>query len=816
MKHESGLEIVFYGDLATPNSEINKRRREYPQSYVWTVIATGLRDVAGRVMNVDDITPIDDCPIFKAHGRTGEWVREASVMNHVVVTRKDAPSGHMTVAYPFLKGDETDWNTEMTLNYNGVNSYVEIPEWKPGGEFEIECDVYVSGNGIYAPLRTPSSTWAVYVHDYVNLKVDAKYTSLQINGVDSTITGDYVSNALNKGFNKLSLTGGVGIVITGIGCGQSDRNSFKGQISNLKLVDKENPENSRFYPGIVYSYVDPDATDVPMPDSTVLVDEWCAETELTSNISGTARVEDGWTYLPRTSAEDTGYLNIPVHSVGLYKIEFDAESTTGKSAFFSLRVVDFTSPSTNAFYVNGLNVGTWPGVGFVLATGGITGTSKVVLQCDNDSSSIRVKNIKVTKVTHGIMTNFGTTQPYVPLLGDREEYCGNNTNVHSKYIRGVRSFPKTLVSSGATEGSWGTQSSGIVDGSILTSNGIATVVGGNRDYGDWLPYTGEYSKELQRAFQYPNTFKVISQEDVDYNDYAPSDWVDFTPAYNGVNSYVEIPAWDAIGDWETSVNVKGHGMVLSGSGGQPYMEIRPDGQVHWRGLATINSTINLDITKVNHIHAFRDGGRVHLLLNGQAAGTVDAKSTNGGYNEIGKAFGSSTNFQGQISNLKLVDKVDPANSRFYEGILKGDPIGTVYPTSTQLTESLGAKCIAGTTSLVGGGSVTFKGNVLTSSGGASGVKFGIAAGTKVTVKMEGTSTGSAALYTGFPGGTRLTEETNGSFSWEETFTIPDEVSGVYLRHGKGGTTTLTKLCIEIDNTHGTMKNFGSKPWVLKK
>lgn len=233
-----------------------------------------------------------------------------------------------------------------TPNYNGVNSYVEIPEWNA--------------------------------------------TNKEVTGTARKSDGTLVD---------------INTVVTSTTIGKLDNgNFFEGQISNLKLVDKTNPSNSRFYPGIIYSYVDPDATDVPMPSSTVLVDEWS---------------EDG---------------------------------------------------STN-----------------------------------------------------GTMINFGTTQPYVPLLGDREEYWAGLAD--GDWKRGVNLAEQRFTMNGSSSGRQGSLPNNINQTtmpiqSLLVASNVTVKVGEIvNNMAIVFDSNGNSDDSIQHAFQYPNTFKVIKPTDPDHPDF---------------------------------------------------------------------------------------------------------------------------------------------------------------------------------------------------------------------------------------------------------------------------------------------------------
>lgn len=341
--------------------------------------------------------------------------------------------------------------------------------------------------------------------------VPANKTELAIwtqgyNGVNSYITcqpvaaSDYLVTGDARDYDTGQLVDINNVVDFSIGdIGRKNGVYFKGQISNLKVTVLDGSERSRFYPGIIYSYVDPDATDVPMPQSTVLVDEWCVGEDVTKFLYDSPP----WTRTGETfNRTATGWNSLKISDYptydGMSKVSV-GEVSAGVNLFWTDRVTGNNSNAplqANTSYV-------------VNASSG--------LRIDANNVAITVSNIKVTKVTHGIMTNFGTTQPYVPLLGDREAYLGFTTSA-TDYIRGVRNPEhgnNFLISESFNE-----ESSPV--GSILVSGGVSLVCGVRQSstlkYDNPNGFTGE---QIQHAFQYPNTFKVIKPTDPDYPDYQP-------------------------------------------------------------------------------------------------------------------------------------------------------------------------------------------------------------------------------------------------------------------------------------------------------
>ncbi len=341
-----------------------------------------------------------------------------------------------------LQGEQA--NSEWTPNYNGVNSCVEIPEWKPAGEFECDLTTIVK-----------ASTFSFIMGNTAKDNFFGFKTTGQ--GVYCSSNMQFVVSPSETGFSKAKLTGNSGCSLNEIGC-RGKRDFFKGQISNLKLIDKENPENSRFYPGVIYSYVDPDATEVPVPDSTMLVDEWCVGEDALhtpDSVTNWSKSGDVWT---RTNTDTWSSLNITgTHPAGTV-FEVEVREVSNDVYLFTPRAEGgnrgIKMPPNKPVFVK------------------LEKDSHIWF--DKSGGTIRIAGIKVTKVTHGTMTNFGTDQPYVPLLGDREEYCGT---YNSRYIRGVAKVNGSLTALAKTGttvvGSFVGSPNKLPLGSMVVANGIS-------------------------------------------------------------------------------------------------------------------------------------------------------------------------------------------------------------------------------------------------------------------------------------------------------------------------------------------------------
>ncbi|WP_163370930.1 hypothetical protein [Endozoicomonas acroporae] len=382
----------------------------------------------------------------------------------------------------------------FTPNYNGVNSYVEIPEWKPEGDFEIECDVYVTSIGTYKSVIGDSADFSLigtresfdywyFDNQKTTMPLTNGFQHLRFASKDYSQVPSYRRNAKILGA-YFSRAGSIAA-------------NFKGQISNLRLIDLDNPSNSRYYPGVIYSYVDKNATDVPMPQSAVLMEEWGKGEE----------IQDQQNPLPSMWSKDgdiytktaTGWSGLMIADTGRIGDVIKVECT----AIHNMKI-----------YGNGSGYVLTPNTPTYLKVG-----SQCVIDGLNSTDSGWVEGLKVTKVTHGILNNFGTTQPYVPLLGDREEYLGEYS-LAPNYLRGLRRDNNHMTSHSTTGrfGSFrGDARNRIPVGSVVSHNGITNVI--TNEFRDDATITAAWSQEAQHAFQYPNTFKVIKPTDPDYGDY---------------------------------------------------------------------------------------------------------------------------------------------------------------------------------------------------------------------------------------------------------------------------------------------------------
>lgn len=162
--------------------------------------------------------------------------------------------------------------TAWTPMFNGVNSYVEIPEWHPEGEFEVTCTIYVSGGvGVrkYAHWLASAGTDAHGMGVISDGQVWSNQsvldgTELLVNGIvglpNFTGGAEYA-----VGMHEIRYSGNAAGTKRGLGGINKSQACGQGYIHSIKMTDKRNPENSRFYENIIYSET--------MPTSVIMVDQ---------------------------------------------------------------------------------------------------------------------------------------------------------------------------------------------------------------------------------------------------------------------------------------------------------------------------------------------------------------------------------------------------------------------------------------------------------------------------------------------------------------------------------------------------------------
>lgn len=147
----------------------------------------------------------------------------------------------------------------------------------------------------------------------------------------------------------------------------------------------------------------------------------------------------------------------------------------------------------------------------------------------------------------------------------------------------------------------------------------------------------------------------------------------WTPNYNGINSYIEIP--------QTYYKEISFNLYV------PYPQ-----PLHTK---LIDSTINRLDLKISGLTIEHERNDLVVTVNGSSNTTVEAGTVNHVrvtsenfifVSTIGKsALSDSLYLQGQISNLHLIGLDNFANSRFYKSIIQSEEM----PTTTTLKDSLG-------------------------------------------------------------------------------------------------------------------------------
>lgn len=372
--------------------------------------------------------------------------------------------------------------------YNGVNAFGEIQVWSTLGKCEISCDVYVNDTHGYiftsGDRRTRfylRSTGLTFVGDAGSQIPLEAY----IDGDAVDVNGDH---PLGIGWHQLRAVYATGSVRF-IGSRHDGAEAWNGQISNIKLTDLEDPENTRFYDGILKTYVDPDSSDVSVPTDFVLVDRFGSKQVL---FNDTIPLPEG-----------SGYQTVKVYDglvVGrMYYIK--ASSNLPQYNLIGSDISGYINRRLDQFFI----------------------ATSTTLHVKSDGSGIgpdRVYIMELSESTDGRLLNFGNSQPWVPLLGDRDEYNGDYTN--GDWLRGIASNLFTSTSTKSRPGSYlGKALTKIPTHSKLVSNKVVILVkDSNGHSSNILINRGEHTtEEIQKAFQYPNVFKVIKPSDPDYGDY---------------------------------------------------------------------------------------------------------------------------------------------------------------------------------------------------------------------------------------------------------------------------------------------------------
>ena len=300
--------------------------------------------------------------------------------------------------------EEKPTNTKWSRNYNGNDSYIKIPGWLGN---EISFDFFLRGENreqwFFDGQESGINSYLYMNADNQLIFDDSLVSSAYLDDVPITSA----SATLSRGFHSIRLLTDQQFAVNYLGNKGGASQGFEGQLTNIRLTNSSGLSGSRYYRDITDDYVDPAATDVPLPSDVHLKDE--------------------------------------------------------------------------------LGIG----------------------------------------ITDGEPFNFGTSQPFAPSLGNREEYNSNRSG--GDYVRGV-AIPIRVIDMGSfrligdddidkspdIELMSNVPVNSFIEASELTIK-ITTHYSSNGIRWDKsVPYPDE---QIQTAFQYPNVFRVIKPGDPDYGDY---------------------------------------------------------------------------------------------------------------------------------------------------------------------------------------------------------------------------------------------------------------------------------------------------------
>ena len=214
-----------------------------------------------------------------------EYIEILGAKNATMVNFPESNAFIETVERPPLPANPESV-AEWTVNYEGKAS-ITLLEWKPNGDFDLTLDIIRNSivNGVILYDVKGGVRWLGFDKD--SKRIDCYlfknkrsiplpedfigFTKASFSKRDNILTLKILDKELIDEVreDKEIILNQLGTAGNGL--------FFKGQISNLKLIDYTDPENCRFYKGIVYSDVDPEAADVQMPNTNMLKDEWCNE-----------------------------------------------------------------------------------------------------------------------------------------------------------------------------------------------------------------------------------------------------------------------------------------------------------------------------------------------------------------------------------------------------------------------------------------------------------------------------------------------------------------------------------------------------------
>lgn len=482
---------------------------------------------------------------------------------------------------------------QWTVNYDGANVCLDLLEWV-GGEVRFNTFIHSGMTGwrwFFDGRQRHQNSYLAMVTDKVQFREEY---------FDVFVDGKLVRNNVTQigyGFHSFRVVPkNQNVYIEFLGAKDGLYEIFKGQISNLKLIDYNDPENCRFYKGTIYSYADPESTNVQIPNVTILKDEWCDELLIEDKIIHIPELAPytlfdifttlkiGNRYLVSFEPENKTAQYQPTffgdgnyHS-GDYEAEVIAKNTkvaikaTGvkfpamrakvkikkryniiteipesTSSFVevlsenSLKMIElndsYSQPISKKldvgrmYFVKGManlisgsarlrinNIDD-----MVLPKNGsfnhifqATGINPISVKRASGPTTGIIEKLEVKETTHGTIRNPNSIQPWVPLLGNREYFCTNFNGIFQdkQYSRGLH-----LNDTHALIRPEGMSTSQIIPkGTLFIKESFViklTYTG--------LPITGVYHNgtkdQIQKAFQYPNVFKVIKPTDPDYEYY---------------------------------------------------------------------------------------------------------------------------------------------------------------------------------------------------------------------------------------------------------------------------------------------------------
>ena len=161
-----------------------------------------------------------------------------------------------------------------TPNYNNLTSYIDIPPFFPSGaNWQFEADLHaldtITDHYVYEGRDDNGIVAHGYFLIHPNGATDSPSATIYINGVEDAriYTGVTASVRVVHG----TLTDARSL--RRLGARYNGRQLFNGQMSNIRITDLDNPDNSRQYPSVIES--------VTMPSTIILresmgdrVDAW--------------------------------------------------------------------------------------------------------------------------------------------------------------------------------------------------------------------------------------------------------------------------------------------------------------------------------------------------------------------------------------------------------------------------------------------------------------------------------------------------------------------------------------------------------------